>query len=126
MSCPSAIHMRTSLIVASRIDGIARFMQEDTRIFPLSSVPPHATWGTDALRRRLVVGRREADIWSVGTLKQLLFFTAANAMTTLSVTITLLRESDNDRMLRLLRRSSPKSSTSVQQALQLHLLTHST
>ncbi|RDX55295.1 hypothetical protein OH76DRAFT_1477969 [Lentinus brumalis] len=94
-----------------RIDGVARFMQPTAAMYTLSAVPADAEWGAGEEARRLCVGpdRSPVDIWTVGTVERLFFFTAFAGVTSVSVTIRLLRQGDRDRMVRLLRRSSPKT-----------------
>ncbi len=87
-------------------------MQPTAAMYTLSAVPADAEWGAGEEARRLCVGpdRSPVDIWTVGTVERLFFFTAFAGVTSVSVTIRLLRQGDRDRMVRLLRRSSPKTS----------------
>ncbi len=72
-----------------------------------------ATWGTGPDERALTVPVGRLAIWVVGTLDRLLYIVDHEAPTTLSVTLSLLRECDRSRMVNLLRRTAPKSSEST-------------
>ncbi|TFK91370.1 hypothetical protein K466DRAFT_596204 [Polyporus arcularius HHB13444] len=92
-----------------RVDRIARFVDVDAAIYPLGAIPPNATWGTGSLADMLTVDGVGTEAWVLGTIERIWFEASISERTTVSVTLRLLRECDRTRMVKLLRRSSPKT-----------------
>ncbi len=108
-----AFSIRAQFPSGSRLDAFARFMLPRKAIYSLGYVPVDATWGTGRHAEVLCDPVGRLDIWAMGYLERFAYTTDISAPTSISVTISLLRECDRSRMTNLLRRTSPKSSEST-------------